>query len=160
MTSFSLIHTQSAFAAYTKAVQFKANSTNPEVLVEFAEVYYDYGSYAGALKMLSQILVESPEYPRLSHCIFLSAVILFQLHDLPQSISYAQYVQDDKTIGYTEYEFSFLLARLYECDSTRPRDGVESAYQHCYKLKFPNAATVKPKQWKVRSRYLYIIHFI
>ena len=140
---------QRALDAYIKALEYKVNSGNPDILLELGEVYYDYGAYDGALKLLSQIIVDYPSFKDLSQCIFLCAIMLSYLNDLPQAIAYAQYVRDDNPMNYNDFEYSFVLARLYERDPRHySKDDISVAYMNSYKLIFPNR---KPSQWKVRE---------
>ena len=62
-----------ALEAYTLALAFPANSSQPVLWWEAANLYLSQGSYEGALALLDRIVLDFADYPRLNSVLMCRA---------------------------------------------------------------------------------------
>jgi len=85
-------HLLHALSCYRRALKSITFSSNPSFLVSVADVYMMYGSFPGALAVLSQIIQNFPSYKNLHLVTHRAAVILFQIERHEDSLRYLKHV--------------------------------------------------------------------
>jgi tetratricopeptide (TPR) repeat protein len=61
--------------AYTLALAFPANSDQPVIWWEAANLYLSQGSYEGALSILDRIILDFPDYTRINSVLICRAAV-------------------------------------------------------------------------------------
>ena len=85
-------HLLYALSCYRQALKSIMFSSKPRFLVSVADVYTMYGSFPGALAVLSQIIQNFPSFQNL-HCVtHRAAVVLFQIERYEDSLRYLKHV--------------------------------------------------------------------
>ena len=79
-----------------------------DVLYELARVYFYYGSFEGALKLLSNIMMEVPLYKQMNEVMLLNASCLWRLELYDESIKYWEHILDNLPDPYTERDVIFM----------------------------------------------------
>ena len=85
-----------------------------DVLYELARVYFYYGSFEGALKLLSNIMMEVPLYKQMNEVMLLNASCLWRLELYEESIKYWEHILDNSPDPYTERDIIFICARMHQ----------------------------------------------
>ena len=85
-----------------------------DVLYELARVYFYYGSFEGALKMLSNIMMEVPLYKQMNEVMLLNAACLWRLELYEESIKYWEHILENAPKPYAGRHIIFICARMYQ----------------------------------------------
>eukprot|EP00943_MAST-04B_sp_MAST-4B-sp1_P000392 g392.t1 len=85
-----------------------------DVLLELARVYFYYGSFEGALKMLSNIMMEVPLYPQMNEVMLLNASCLWRLELYEESIKYWEHILENAPEPYAGRHIIFICARMQQ----------------------------------------------
>eukprot|EP00948_MAST-09A_sp_MAST-9A-sp1_P000215 g215.t1 len=105
---------EQAFLYYQDCLNFVENTVDPNVHFELCKVYLAYGSYDGALHVMSKLISGFPTFPKLPKVILLAASVLKYLKEYDQAWTYFTYLIDSPPGNLSEAAIMFQLAHLSE----------------------------------------------
>jgi tetratricopeptide (TPR) repeat protein len=112
-------HLVEAYKAYEKCCREMAKTKNvdeklqADVLFGLAQVYFFYGTYEGALKLLSNIMMDLPLYDKMGETMLLNAACLWRLGLYEESIKYWEHIMNDSPDPYKARHIVFVIGRMY-----------------------------------------------
>lgn len=112
-------HINNSFAAYEKTLKVMTNWSNPDILLEVAEVYRAFGAYQGSIKMFGHIIEHFPMYGRLRRVVLSAAVVLCHVSCFKESLRYLEQVLRSPPAGVSDNDVLLLLARTAERHGNR-----------------------------------------
>jgi tetratricopeptide (TPR) repeat protein len=113
-------HLIAAYKAYEHCCRVMAKQKNideslqADVLLELAWVYFFYGTYEGALKMLANVMMEVPLYNKMDEAMILNAACLWRLELYQESIKYWEHVMNNPPDPYKARHVVFIIGRMYQ----------------------------------------------
>eukprot|EP00940_MAST-03C_sp_MAST-3C-sp2_P001752 g1752.t1 len=135
-------HLLHALSCYREALKSKKYSTDPNFLWDVAEVYRCYGSFEGALGVLSQIISTYKTFKAIHVVTHRAAVLLYRIGQYKDSLAYMKHCLLHPPKHYGEAYVLLQTARVFNADENpkAKRELLMKAHAHFIKQKRQNSS--------------------